>query len=358
MKIHIITLHSIYNPGSALQAFGLQRFLESSGYDTEIIDYRPSYSTVGRNKLKGYLRKIIFYKNEAKIKSKYEGFINDEMKLSSRAFKSLEQLEKSYDCGDIFISGSDQLWNSDYDCGRDQAYYLGFTGSKNKMSYATSVGKKQISDDEINKIVENIKSYSIVSVREKSTAETLKKKLGKEVFWVCDPVFLLNRKEYQRMTRDIDKENYALVYLSPESTMLDSVIKDIKEKTGYKVILIGGNRTRCECDEHIKDLGPYDFLSMIKNSKLVISSSFHATAFSHIFHKKFGVILPKANGERIESLLNLTGLSSHIIKTFDDISSIYDDIDYSVVDMLLGNFIEESKRILLDGIAELASNEL
>ncbi len=350
MKIHIITLHSIYNPGSALQAFGLQRFLESNGYDTEIIDYRPSYSTIGRNKIKGYLRKVLFYQNERKVKQKYETFMDSEMKLSSNTYRSFEQLKQSYNIDDIFIAGSDQLWNSDYDCGRDQAYYLDFTDSDNKMSYATSVGKKYISGDEINRIAKSIVHYKTVSVREKSTSEILTSELGRDVFWVCDPVFLLDHMAYSKMTRDIDKEKYALVYLSSESKILDSIVEDIREKTGYKIILIGGNRTRCACDEHIKDLGPYDFLSLIKNSEIVISSSFHATAFSHIFHKKFGVILPNMNGERIESLLALTGLSSHIVKDIDGIPAIYEDIDYSSVDASLDEFICESKKILLNGI--------
>lgn len=350
MKIHIITLHSIYNPGSALQAFGLQRFLESNGYETEIIDYRPRYSTVGRNKLKGYLRKVLFYKNERKVKQKYEDFMCSEMRLSPITFVSFDQLKQGYCNEDIFIAGSDQLWNADYDCGRDSAYYLDFTDSGNKMSYATSVGKKHISNDEINRILKSVANFKTISVREKSTSEVLSSKLGREVFWVCDPVFLLDHIEYSKMTRKIEDEKYALVYLSSESKILDSVVENIRKKTGYKIILIGGNRTRCSCDEHIKDLGPYDFLSLIKNSEIVISSSFHATAFSHIFHKKFGVILPNVNGERIESLLDLTGLSSHIIKDIEGIPAIYDDIDYSSVDASLDEFICESKKILLDGI--------
>ena len=350
MKIYIITLHSIYNPGSALQAFGLQRFLESNGYDTEIIDYRPSYSTIGRNKIKGYLRKVLFYKNERKVKQKYESFMDCEMKLSLNTYTSFDQLKQNYNDDGIFIAGSDQLWNADYDCGRDPAYYLDFTDSEKKMSYATSIGKKHISNDEINRIVKSIAHFRTVSVREKSTSEILASELGRDVFWVCDPVFLLDRIEYSKMTRDIEKEKYALVYLSSESRILDAVVEDIKKKTGYKIILIGGNRTRCACDEHIKDLGPYDFLSLIKNSELVISSSFHATAFSHIFHKKFGAILPNANGERIESLLALTGLSSHIIKYIDGIPVIYDNINYSSVDASLDEFICDSKKILLNGI--------
>lgn len=350
MELHIITLHSIYNPGSVFQAFGLQKFLISNGYDAEIIDYRPKYSTVGKNRLRGYLRKILFFKNEKKVKAKYNSFIKSEMVLSPKTFKTFDQLRDEYRSHDLFIAGSDQLWNADYDCGKDPSYYLDFCDSPRKVSYATSVGKKDISEQEISRILRSICSFNTISVREKSTAELLTSRLGRDVYWVCDPVFLLDREQYGNMTEKMVSEKYAVVYLSAESKILDSVVEDIKKRTGYKIILIGGNRRRCSCDLHIKDMGPYDFLSLIKNSELVISSSFHATAFSHIFHKNFGVILPSGNGERIESLLSLTGLSKRIIHNSKDISNIYEKIDYSAVDASLDSFIAQSKQILLDGI--------
>ena len=38
-KIGIITYHKFNNCGSMLQAYALQRYLELSGYDAEIINY-------------------------------------------------------------------------------------------------------------------------------------------------------------------------------------------------------------------------------------------------------------------------------------------------------------------------------
>ena len=353
MMIHIITLHSIYNPGSALQAFGLQKFLETEGYDTEIIDYRPRYSTVGRNKMKGYLRKLLFHNNEVKVKRKYEGFMSEKMKLSQVTYKTFNELKQAYRNNDIFIAGSDQLWNADYDCGKDDAYYLDFTDSTRKIAYATSVGKKSVSEEEIQRIIKSIKSFSTITVREKSTAELLSNRLGEKVTWVCDPVFLLDKDLYDNMTKKMINNRYAVVYLSSESDLLNNVVEDISKKTGCKIVLIGGNRTRCKCDLHVRDLGPYDFLSLIKYSEIVISSSFHATAFAHIFHKKFGVILPKVNGERIESLLELTRLTDRILTDSQSVLSVYKEIDYSKVDMALGRYIDESKKVLLDGVGNL-----
>lgn len=350
MKVSIITLHSIFNPGSVLQAFGLQEFLKRHGYDAKIIDYRPIYSRIGRNKIKGLLRKVIFLKNELSLKRKYESFINKRLTLTDRTYKSFSNLKKYPPEFDFYISGSDQLWNADYDCGNDGAYYLSFVKKGYKISYSTSMGKKNISDKELEKICSRVNDYSMISVREKSNSESLAEMLNRQVYWVCDPVFLLSRETYEEMTIDLPYKNYVVVYLSAESELLNSVVEDIKSKTGCEVILLGGNTPRCACDYHIKDLGPYDFLSLISGAKLVISSSFHATAFSHIFHKKFGVILPKGNGERIESLLQLTGLTSRIITDRSDFASIYEEIDYSEVDEKLQKFIDYSKDVLLNAL--------
>ncbi len=351
MKLSIITLHSIYNPGSVFQAFALQKYLLSEGYDVEIIDYRPSYSTIGKNKLKGYLRKILFFKNQYILKQKYEEFINSTMILTNKRYHTFRELEQNPPIADVYMSGSDQLWNMDYDCGRDLSYYLGFVEkNKKKIAYSTSIGKKNIPSEEMNLIISRVKDFSSISLREESSCEQLAVRLNKEIAWVCDPVFLISVEVYRKMITRIIKEKYITVYLSDKGDLLNAVINDIRKKTDYKVILIGGNRTRCSCDRHVKDMGPYDFLSLIYYSEIVVSSSFHATAFSLIFNKKFGVILPPKNGERIESILNLCGLKSHLIGSINDISIIYEDVDYSKINIALTDFVDKSKSVLRNSI--------
>lgn len=349
MKLKMISLHSIYNPGSSWQTYGLQKFLMQSGFSIEIIDYRPYYSTIGKNKLKGILRKILFFRNERKLKDKYESFINEYMQLTAKRYNSYSDLQNSNLDADVFISGSDQLWNMDYDCGNDESYYLTFTDGR-KISYATSVGKNPISQRELDEITGRISTFDMISVREKSTSEILAKVLKRKVNWVCDPVFLLSADEYKKVIKKPLSEEYAIIYLSEESALLNDIVKNLKETLCCKIVLLGGNRVRCKCDVHIKDLGPLDFISYIENAEMVISSSFHATAFSHIFHKKFGVILPKKNGERMLSLLSLSNLTDRIIACDEDIIKIYSEIDYAEVDKKLEGFVSYSKKVLLNAL--------
>ncbi|MCQ2211395.1 MAG: polysaccharide pyruvyl transferase family protein [Paludibacteraceae bacterium] len=346
MRILIITLHSIYNPGSALQAYGLQQFLLQEGYNAEIIDYRPMYSTIGKNKLKGIIRKIMFFRNEKKIKKRYNEFVSNNLILTKK-YRTYSQLLSDCPKADVYIAGSDQLWNMSYDCGKDDSYYLKFVTNGRKLSYATSIGKRDISEIEVKRIQELTSDYYSISVREKSTGITLSKRLQREIKWVCDPVFLLPKTQYEKMTKKILMEPYAVIYLSAESDLLEAVIRDIREKLRCKIVLLGGNRVRCDCDIHIKDAGPEEFLSLLKYAEIVVSSSFHATAFSLIFHKKFGVILPKGNGERIESLLELSELKSRIIGKEEDFSGLYSKIEYDTRDRFINSFVCESKDYLL-----------
>lgn len=349
--INIITLHDICNPGSVFQAYALDKFINDNGYECQIIDYVPYYSHIGKNKLKGIIKNILFGKNAKILKKKYHDFIKENMHMTSRRYTTYAQMLDDPPRADIYISGSDQLWNRDYDCGNDEAYYLSFANDAKKISYATSLGKKEISDIDLDFISSRIKGFEHISVREQSSTRFLSSKLNRTIEWVCDPVFLLDKNDYLKKNKRLVSDKYIVIYLSAGTELLEQTIRNIRENTGYKVVLLGGNIARCSCDVHFVDMGPEDFISLVYYAEAVLSSSFHATAFSHIFHKRFGVILPKKNGERIESLLNLSELTDHIIDSSEDYTVLLKDVDYTEVDKKMAPFIENSKEYLLSSIS-------
>lgn len=347
MKVLSITLHSIYNPGSALQAYALNAYLKKIGIDNEIIDYRPYYATIGKNKIKGFLRNILYYKNRSKIKDLYTRFMAEYMDLTPQKYTTFLALNDNPPQADIYITGSDQLWNIDYDCGRDEAYYLKFINGVKKVSYSTSVGKRYISEREQEYLKSNLSEFSNLAVREKSTSVLLSRIFEKPVQWVCDPVFLLEPDDYMKFVSDNKYGDYIVVYLSARSKKLDDLLEKLKEKTGYKIIQAGGHTKRCNADVLLPAIGPKEFISLIFHSKLVVCSSFHAIAFSHIFHKNFVCLLPEPNGERITSLLSLSGLESKIMNDVEKIEEYYKAPDYNYVENKLQPFIQASKDYLL-----------
>lgn len=342
MDIKIITIHAMHNPGSVFQAYALQQYLSKQN-NVEIIDYRPAYFYSEGNKIKLFLKKLLYGKAYAARSIKFDRFIREKMILT-KTFFSYDELIASNISADIFITGSDQLWNSDFDCGKDKAFYLDFVKSGELVSYSTSVGKADIDQDNINILMEELPKFSHLAVRECSTAFTLSKLLNREVSWVADPVFLLANEDYYQFIKKtpIVSGDYAVVYLAPKSQALD-FLTSYYRKQGLKIILAGGFSKRCDCDLHIKDVGPEEFLNLIYYSKVVISTSFHATAFCHIFHKDFITILPAKNGERIESLIGLSEMSNKVVKNGIICKNFDDEIDWNYVDKALYNYIEQSK---------------
>lgn len=345
MKIKIITIHAMHNPGSVLQAYALQHYLQDKG-DVEIIDYRPDYFYNEGSKIKLFLKKLLYRKKYQSRDKKFNDFINKKMNLTPE-YRTFENLKEANMSADVFIAGSDQLWNSDFNCGRDPAFYLKFVKKGKKISYSTSVGKKNIDEKNKEILINNLKEFDKISVRERNTSIALTEILNKKVEWVCDPVFLLPAKVYLDMINyePLINEKYVMIYLAPKSELLDSMVAYYKQR-GYKVILAGGVTKRCNCDKHIIDVGPLDFLNLIYHADIVISTSFHATAFCHIFHKNFITIPPKTNGERIISLLEQTRLLDRAVNVDEEFTGIYKDIDWQKVDLFLEEYINTSKEFL------------
>ena len=347
MDIKIITIHAMHNPGSVFQAYALQEYLKSE-HSVEIIDYRPLYLYSEGSMFKLIVKKILWghaYRNRNK---KFIEFVEKKMNLTHK-YKTLRELCLANLSADVFMTGSDQLWNTDFPCGKDEAFYLSFVKTGKKISYSTSVGKKDIDQDNLNLLKEKLADFSSLSVREKSTAEQLSSALKRNVSWVCDPVLLLPASSYMPFIAADSPFNkkYAVVYLLGSSERLDKVVDYYKSK-GLFVVLAGGFTKRCNCDLHIKDVGPEDFLNLIYHAEIVISSSFHATAFCHIFHKNFITFLPKANGERISSLLECSGLETHSVHHEEavDLTKIDESIDWNIVEKKLNVYIEHSKEFL------------
>lgn len=351
MDIKIITLHSICNPGSVFQAFALQKYLGRE-HQVEIIDYRPVYSRMSSSLIKTILRNILFSAARRRETKKYDNFIKANMNLTKRC-KSFYELCDEKMSADCFIAGSDQLWNTSYPCGNDDAYYLKFVKDGRKISYSTSVGKKNIDDVNMSKLKKELVCFDALAVREKDTSIQLSAALNRDVQWVCDPVFLLEKDVYLKFigTKPIIDGSYALVYLSPKCENLNRIVEYCSKK-GLKIVLGGGYSKRCNCDVFLHDMGPMDFLNLIYYSKLVVSTSFHATAFCHIFHKDFITTLPQSNGERIVSLLELTGLMSRSLsqnQIFDQ-TALDNAIDWKCVDSRIYDYVNESKKFLKENV--------
>lgn len=348
IKIRIITIHGIPNFGSVFQTTALCRYLQRCGYkDVRVIDYNPAYfkphslRTIGGAllNLRSFLRRG----------RRYRSYLMSNVPLTERSYDDYASLDVEDFGADVYIAGGDQLWNVYHNCGRDDAYKLTFVRG-NKISYGTSLGQSDFSDSQLDELADKIRCFSAVSVRESSSVGMLASR-GIEAKHVVDPVFLLDSNDYENDAVDPCEEPYLLVYLVTPSRLLEDCIAHLSKKHGLKVILCSGMSKKCTCDKHVKDAGPAEVLGYVKHAEVVLSASFHATAFATMFEKQFFTLLPDAHtNERILDYLSIRGLADRVITEKSDVPAELDrEIDYEDLPDYTG-MINDSKRYLSEAL--------
>ena len=363
-KIKIITIHFGTNHGSVLQAYALSTYLKSVGCDAQIIDYVPDRykiwnSLVSKRREQYPLPVILAYYPIAVLKSfrirkKFESFLKKNLELTAR-YSSNEKLKINPPAADAYISGSDQVWNNDYNGKNEFSYFLDFAPEKSKrIAYAASFGKESISEEEYaNKIKPLLQSFDAVSVRE-SDAQGILHEMEITSTHVVDPVFLLSKDQWKAFGNSRQSEEpYILVYVMDGlyNELLDYAQK-LKEKTGKKIYVVSFKKIK---DERIAKCfhmaNPKDFIGLVENADAVVTNSFHGTAFSVLFQKKFTSIGKERYNSRMISLLEKLDLKSHFVASGMNLSG--EVIEKTIqrnnienVDKKLQEWIKTSKEFL------------
>ena len=355
MKTYTITLHDTDNCGSSLQAYALQQFLLKNGVCNEIIDYVPEYIKHNGSLIRSIAKKFLYCVPTIQKNKKFRCFKNTYLNFTKTKYTSYQELKEAGLNADCFITGSDQLWNDSFMCGRDPAYYLGFTQG-NKISYAVSLGKENISDDNKKSINEYAADFKWISVREPSSVKAVADVVNVPVMHVCDPVFLNKKEEYSAISRKVVlKDKYMLVYLAQaiDKEALNKMLSMLKNRMDCKVVLIGTCVKRCDCDIHLKSVSPEEFLYLVENAEYVVSNSFHATMFSLLFEKQFVTLLPKENGKRITSVLEQVGLQEYGLESPRYVEKMITSDEYKEVTYKLQEFAKKSGDALLEQLQKL-----
>ena len=338
MKIKTITCHDVYNVGASLQAYALAQYLNSLGYETQIIDYKPDYlihyklTGVGNPKYnKPFLREAYqiaklpgrIKARFSKRKKEFDKFTNSFLPVNEKRYSSNDELKADPPEADVYIAGSDQIWNTFFKNGKDPAFYLDFVPkNKLKASYAASFATNDVANEWKPQIKEWLSRFDFISVREKSGEKIVKALVGdKESVTVLDPVFLLSENNWLSIEKNLFlKEQYILVYdFDNSQEVQDYVIREAKSN-GLKIYSILPSKYADKC---FSKEGPRSFLYLVRHAQLVVSNSFHATAFSLIFKRPFTVFdrTEKIN-TRMHDLIESVGLpdalNGNCVKPNDD----------------------------------------
>lgn len=365
MKIGMITFSRSRNYGAVLQTYATYNYLSNLGNKVEIIDYVPKrydfrkqnipYLLRGtkwnKNFVTRFLWKNVVYKNLRKNHKLFWEFISNKTNLTSSIYNEndLSIFENSYD---VVISGSDQIWNSDFtdDKMPEKPFFLSFVGDKTKKySYSSSFGKSELSVDEEATVLNLLSRYDYITTRE-NTGLSIIKNLGLDGKVILDPTLISGSELWNTMCSDrIIKEKYMLFFqIFPNSNRLEKC-KKIAEKKGLKLFVIVPNindKYRIKGTNVIVLPTVEDWLSYFKYADFIVTDSFHATAFSIMFERQFLVDSNVTYNNRMATLLGNLNLENKMCNLLKEDSFEFDSIDYSIVSPKLNSIREDSKEII------------
>lgn len=363
MNIKTITCHDVYNAGASLQAYALVTYLKSLGHDAQVIDYKPDYlsshhslSVIGNPK---YDKPLV---REAYLLAKLPGRLRAKFGLRKRRFDrfrevylpltrrygSFDELRADPPQADVYLAGSDQIWNTFFRNGRDPSFYLAFAPESSfKASYAASFATEDIPEELREQTVRWLGGLDMISVRESSGVEILER-LGLEGQAVVDPVFLLEKEQWERLAVPAEPtQPYVLVYDFDSDPLIAETAKRLAKERGWKIWTLQKLDYGDRC---VDDAGPREFLGFIRDAKFVLSNSFHATAFSLIFQRPFLVFDRRESiNTRMRDLMRLVGLEKR--------RGSEKQLDWHVIRTVLDEQIEQSKRYISDVLEKAASKE-
>ena len=362
-RVSIITIIDNNNFGTFLQAFALCKKVEQLGAKPELVDYcrphmswkysvRDIFQTI-RNPLRIISRLLTLWKS-CKIHQKDRKFIR--CFLSTSPCESIADIKRTISA-DIYMTGSDQVWNSIHNKGLDKAFYLDYAPQgAPRVAYAASIGMPQFQEYEKEETKALLEKYNMITLREQSSIELLSD-LGLDkckLHAVLDPSLLLNKEEWKRqmILPRLHKEKYLLVYsveTKEQNRVIECVAEKIAKERNLKIVGVyyGGayGRMKC-CDYNHHYATPDVFLSLMYYADYVVVSSFHGTAFSVNFNKEFITVMPDRFNSRVLNLLTKINATDRIVKTADcDLNSVK-PLDYEHINEILCKEREDSVSLL------------
>ncbi len=366
LKIKTITCHNVYNHGASLQEYALLKYLKQLGYQAETISYNPDYLSNHYNFLavsnpkfdkNFFLRSIyLLLKIPSRLlslrrKYSFDKFSKKYISSTKKSYLSNQELKDNTPEADVYICGSDQIWNSFFQNGKDPAFYLDFVpDDKLKISYAASFATENIEENIKPFVTKKVKRIDAVSVRESSAVKILKDLGFTNIKHVVDPVFLLNKESWNNISsQEKVKKPYILVYDADNNPSIKNFVLEMSKNNNWEIVTISNRISYA--DKNLSYKGPNIFLSLIKEASFVVSNSFHAVAFSLIFEKQF-VVFNRAEqiNTRMKDIVDILDINETILPyntTQDKYNYI---INYDKVRPILQKHIKESKQFLIDTI--------
>ena len=312
MRVCTITCQNADNHGARLQCYALVRYFQKQGHDVQVIDYRPGYMRGPRlwywpgASIKRWAKLFLQIPDRIRAVRRHHCFDKFSKKYIplTRVYNSIDELRQDPPEADMYVAGSDQIWNTTFPNGTDPGYYLDF-GDKSvrRESFAASFATEDIVPSARDFVKDNLKRFDKITVREQSALKILEK-LGYQGSLQDDPVFLLSAQEWNEIADGTGEgENYVLVYDFYSDDEIKKEALAIAAEKGCEIYAICPKELPY-ADKNFVFSGPETFVSLIKNAAYVVSNSFHGTVFAMIYNVPFKVVnRPDGLNVRMHDLL-------------------------------------------------------
>lgn len=374
--VGIINVQWFDNPGAVLLCYAIQKKLDELGIQNQIINYvsggkmpprernamekiSEKGSTLCRKvrKLQRVNGEFLFCQLRERARN-YEDFRAHYLRRTAAFDDPSSELLNGYG---VYLVGSDVVWKPEILDSLDaDVYFLDFPGANQgkKVSFAASIGTsdRSLLESRSQQYQKYIESFDMVSVREQSSAEFLSELSQKNVETLVDPVFLLTKEDYKELTTEKKNRPYIYFYmLSPDDGCLEFANR-LSKRTGLPIVFdchaesqFSLNRFFGKRGQAAVSDGPAEFLDRVLNASYIVTNSFHGTAFSIIFQKKFFTFPCVNNGVdvslRMQNLLKKLNLFERFAPQWSE-DWISAEINYREPLALLQKEIQKSEDFL------------
>lgn len=326
-RVGIVTYIKNVNYGSVLQAFALQEFIASLGYDAGIVDFLDMSNAANRRErrlrlLSGGLWAIRAPHATLELRLR-TGHAHGQPNEKRVTFDDFERerirffndaIEKRRDyCS--FVCGSDQIWNLSVP-GLHRTFFLRFASPAQRVAYAPSFGSDVVPSFNRRRLKKWISGFRAVSVREASGVDIVSNLTGNEPFCALDPVLLAGSQFWRAEIAEAKCQNevsihedYLLCYFLSDNDPAISMAMKEANRVGRQILWV---ETGVRPPKGVKVLtpSPLEFVSLVDGAACFATDSFHGLAFALMLKTPFLLFnrAYEANAKqatRIESLLNI-----------------------------------------------------
>lgn len=394
-KTAIVSCYFQPNYGSMLQALATQMALDELGYDNETICIDGLNREIRTAKIRYFARAsltsdILLSKAGmamARMRRKLSrGTYTQMMQARLQAFSDFQtghfRMSESYGsraeltqaCEEKYsavLVGSDQLWlpaniAADY-------YTLSFVpDSVNTIAYATSFGQSQLPRASERAAMKFLSCIRHIGVREKSGQKIVAKLTGRRVPIVADPTLLFDGREWMRVQQEapLFEGEYIFCYFLGNNPRHREFASRLSAETGCRIVALQHVDEYVRSDEDYADetpwaVGPGDFLNLIRNAQWVLTDSYHCTAFSMQYERKFFTFrryhrkTKQSTNSRLDTLLAQCGVTERLLSGEEEISACTGlEIDFADVHSRIARLREYSWKYLTDALEDRKETDL